>query len=232
MNIFFHIVDFSSIFFMINWSVKFVMNYNSIYRTLSPDIKIQFDNRIVSTAHSLIAPIHAITSIYKYGWTPYSTLKELPKEISYKLYFSTAYFLWDVFASLQEKDKSFVLHAFACLLVFMMGCWNPTISSFIVSFLFYELSTPFVNIRWFLLTFNPIKFKKYIKQLEKIIFVLFALTRIGIGLPLQYNILDTYWSSFKNNPTLMKMGALSANISLGGLNIYWFGKMLKKFLKK
>ena len=225
-------IDFTSMFFLIQWGVKLVMYKNKTYQMMNDQTQMQFDNRVVSTIHSLISPINAIRSIYYQGIKPFSNISELIPSTLFSIQFSTGYFLWDVFASLDEKDLSFLLHAIACLGIFGMGCVDPSITLFVLSFLIYELSTPFINARWFLLKFNPTRFRILIKILEKGVFLLFFIMRICIGIPMQYNVFTLYHSYFKEFPTIKGAGIMAANMGLGGLNLFWFGKMVRNFLKK
>ena len=217
---------------MIQKGIPLFMDCNKTYKEMNKSNRLQFNNRVVSTIHSILAPIHAIKAIYSYGLKPSSKISELSPYTMYSIHFSTGYFLWDVFASIEETDKSFILHALACLGVFGMGCVDPSITMYILSFLLYELSTPLVNARWFLLKFNPKRFRIVIKSIEKMVFLLFFVLRICIGGPIQYNLFKIYYSYFKDHPTIKGMGMMLANMGLGGLNLFWFGKMFKKFLKK
>jgi hypothetical protein len=68
---------------------------------------------------------------------------------------STAFFIWDVLRSnrWEQFDPVFILHHVLCILL-----WNHTViygvgSYILLWFMTYELSTPFIHIRWACLTF-------------------------------------------------------------------------------
>ena len=224
------VIDFAVLFFMIQKGTPFVMKFSKTYKNMNQGSRIQFNNRVVSTIHSVLAFVHSLTSIYTNKIQPYSKITDISDYAMYSMEFSTGYFLWDLFASLEEQDTSYLLHAIACLGVFSTGCIDPSITMFIIPFLMYECSTPFINIRWFLLKFKYLQ--RYIASLEKLIFILFFVSRIGIGLPIQYKILNIYYSHFEAFPTIKGLGIMFSNIALGGLNVYWCGKMVYKFLMK
>ena len=169
MKILLPIIDFSAIFFFLQYTVKLLLGKTTWYKSLTDKNKLQFENRVVSTYHSIFAPLHTVKALYYEGFSSSVT----SPYIMYGMYFSLGYFLWDLSASIKEGDPSFIIHAIACLGVFIMGLLEPSITIVVLSFLLYEVSTPFVNLRWFLLKYNAKRFKTWISRLEKIIFCLF-----------------------------------------------------------
>ncbi len=63
------------------------------------------------------------------------------------------YFLWDTYVSIRhyrDYGPSFVFHGVVCFTVFLLGLGGPFAFYFGGVFLMFELSTPFLNIHWFL----------------------------------------------------------------------------------
>lgn len=232
MKILLPIIDFSSIFFLIQWSVILFLGRNKRYKSLSKKNKLQLENRVVSTFHSIFAPIHTVKALCYEGFSNSVQPMEVSSYTKYSMHFSLGYFLWDLVASIKEGDPSFIIHAIACLGVFIMGLLDPSITIVVLSFLLYEVSTPFVNIRWFLLKYDAKRFKTWISRLEKIIFCLFTGVRIVMGLPVQLYFLHKFWNSFTQTPTVSNAVMIMGNAGLGGLNVFWAGKMIYTFLQK
>ncbi|QLL34299.1 hypothetical protein HG536_0G01580 [Torulaspora globosa] len=62
--------------------------------------------------------------------------------------FAIGYFLWDIYISVFYSTLPFVLHAVVSTLVFCIGL-KPYIQYYAPVFLLFELSNPFLNVRWF-----------------------------------------------------------------------------------
>jgi hypothetical protein len=66
--------------------------------------------------------------------------------------FAAGYFLWDTLAGIEHLDvqgAGALLHGIAALTITIMG-FRPFANYYGVNFVLYELSTPFLNVHWFL----------------------------------------------------------------------------------
>ena len=53
-------IDYTSLFFMLKWSVHLLLYKTQFYKTLNIENRLKLGNRVVSTVHSIFAPIHTL----------------------------------------------------------------------------------------------------------------------------------------------------------------------------
>ncbi|OCL08058.1 DUF887-domain-containing protein [Glonium stellatum] len=178
--------------------------------------------------------------------------------------FAAGYFLWDLQVSINHLDvlgTSSLLHAIGALLVTSIG-FRPFANYYGLNFILYELSTPFLNIHWFLDKLNMTGSRAQLLN-GIILIITFGCCRLLWGTyqsVLIYNDIWTAWNSpllFKNErncatfirtnsgeaglngecgmhflPTWLVIVYLGSNTVLSVLNFYWFGRMIKAILKR
>ncbi|AET39465.1 Ale2p Ecym_4414 [Eremothecium cymbalariae DBVPG len=153
--------------------------------------------------------------------------------------FAIGYFVWDTIISFVHSSFPFVLHGAVSSTVFLIGM-KPYINYYGAMFLWFELSNPFLNLRWFLAHFmsddviarHPrlSRMCSMLKFVNDVVFItVFFGARIVYG---YYKIvelaLDFY--SVRHHPNFLPLETafiLIGNLILDLLNAIWFWTMLK-----
>ncbi|KAH3900882.1 Ale2p SCDLUD_002340 [Saccharomycodes ludwigii] len=146
--------------------------------------------------------------------------------------FAIGYFMWDILISILYSTFPFVIHGLISFTVYSIGS-KPYINYYASIFLFFELSNPFLNIRWFALKYELgriSKFWRFLVDANDLLFmVTFFLCRIVWGLA-QICILCYDFYIVKDDPRFLiyeTMFICLGNFVLDGLNLMWFGTMIK-----
>ncbi|OCF32604.1 hypothetical protein I317_00373 [Kwoniella heveanensis CBS 569] len=195
----------------------------------------EFDKRTrIGWATHVVSMVHAILVIPLAFQCLQSTILSLDPVFGYDpfvghvLAFSSGYFLWDTIDSLLNSSIGFVVHGAACLAVYMFS-FRPFLAGFGPPFLLWELSTPLLNIHWFmdksgLSTRYPTFF-----LVNALLFMLvFFLARIVYGGANSVLFFQTMWTERHRIPLHLHLIYCTGNLALNGLNWLWFSKMLKK----
>lgn len=156
-----------------------------------------------------------------FATTPYS-----------KFYTSMAlsYFIWDtIFSTIYVRffGLGFLVHGIVSTAVFCIACEYKFIQYYSATFLLFEISTPFLDIRWVGLKYDVLS--ETFKLVNNIILILiFFFIRICWG---WYQVarlgVDLY--AARNKEGFTTVGALiilGCNMVLDLLNVYWFTKMM------
>ncbi|WVQ98062.1 hypothetical protein IAU59_005184 [Kwoniella sp. CBS 9459] len=218
-TIFFYSVQFASH----RLSPRLVQKYAEFDRRT----KVGWATHVVSMVHAiLIIPLafkclqsNILSADPVFGYDPF---------VGHVLAFSSGYFLWDTIDSLLNSSIGFVVHGAACLAVYMFS-FRPFLAGFGPPFLLWELSTPLLNIHWFmdksgLSTRYPTFF-----LVNALLFMLvFFLARIVYGGANSVLFFQTMWTERHRIPLHLHLIYCTGNLALNGLNWLWFSKMLKK----
>lgn len=144
---------------------------------------------------------------------------------------SAAYFVWDTLESaLSGAGIDFVLHGLACTIIYMIG-YRPFTAYYGPRALIWELSTPFLNIHWFLdkvgKTGTPL-------QLVNAGFLLasFLGARLIYGPYISYSFLRTMWEVRHEVSPFVTVPFAVGNLVLNFLNYMWFSKMIAAIQKR
>lgn len=149
-----------------------------------------------------------------------------------KFYTSMAlsYFIWDTIVStiyVKFFGVGFLVHGIVSTIVFWIAVDYTFIQYYSATFLLFEISTPFLDIRWVGLKFDVLS--ETVKLINNIILILiFFFIRICWG---WYQVgrlgIDLY--AARNSEGFTTTGAiiiLTCNSVLDILNVYWFTKMM------
>ncbi|RUS22129.1 TLC domain-containing protein [Endogone sp. FLAS-F59071] len=143
------------------------------------------------------------------------------------------YFLWDIFTSLRywkEQGIGFVFHGICSFTVYILS-FRPFLNYYGAVFLMFEMSTPFLNINWFLdklgMTGSP-------AQIVNGIFLLltFFWVRLVFGFYMSYRTYVDVSAVIDRVPTFHCVVYGVANVVLNFLNVYWFGLMIKSLSRR
>ncbi|WWC67953.1 uncharacterized protein I206_101872 [Kwoniella pini CBS 10737] len=197
----------------------------------------EFDKRTkIGWASHTVSMVHAILVIpLSIKCLSSTLLKEDPifgydSFVGHVFAFSSGYFLWDTLDSIFNSTIGFVIHGAACLAVFIFS-FRPFLAGFGAPFLLWELSTPLLNIHWFmdkagLSTKYPTFF-----LINALMFMLtFFLARIVYGGANSLIFFKTMWIERNRIPLHLHIIYCSGNLALNALNWLWFSKMLQKML--
>ena len=153
---------------------------------------------------------------------------------------ASGYFVWDFFTCLynvKTEGWAYVGHGIMCCCVYSYGLFGQTYHLYGAILLAWELSTPFVQLRWLLKLLGLEDGKLYYYN-GIMMLLMFFLVRIVLGYACSIHFFYTGLNELFNTPPaarhiptpwlLMYMGA---NAFLNGLNTNWFLKMVNGALK-
>ncbi|EIN07165.1 DUF887-domain-containing protein [Punctularia strigosozonata HHB-11173 SS5] len=180
--------------------------------------------RVVSLLHALVIIPLAFRALHvprlaqdkAFGWDDrHGTLAAV----------ACGYFLWDsVESAVHYIDVGFVIHGLACLAIYALS-FKPFLAYYGARFLLWELSTPFLNINWFL-----DKTGKTGSTLQLInglcLLSTFAGARLIYGGIMSYDFFQTLYAVRNELPTAYLIIYGLGNVVLQGLNWFWFTKMI------
>lgn len=209
---------------------KILLLFPSITKPLKNEKnKLDLCVRVVSFIQAIIIcflgiPVFCnkyLSKDHVFATTPYS-----------KFYTSMAlsYFIWDTIIStiyVKYFGVGFLIHGIVSTVVFWIAAENSFIQYYSAIFLLFEISTPFLDIRWIGLKYTVLN--DTIELLNNIILILiFFFIRICWGWYQVYRLaIDLYIAKDSENFTFIGAGIiLGCNIILDILNVYWFGKMM------
>ncbi|KAJ9049363.1 hypothetical protein DSO57_1025382 [Entomophthora muscae] len=141
------------------------------------------------------------------------------------------YFVWDiVYVLVQGQHMSFLLHGIACLAVFLYS-YTPFLNYYGAVFLMFELSTPFLNLVYFM---DKCSYSKTLMfKLNGIVLLLvFFLVRIVFGLYMSVKTFESVITEGYRAPLHLMALYGSANVALNLLNQLWFYKLVCLFVRK
>lgn len=151
--------------------------------------------------------------------------------------FALGYFLWDIYISMVYSTLPFVIHAVVSTVVFCIGM-KPYIQYYGCVFLMFELSNPFLNIRWFVMKYlsgsDDSKLTRWIQLINNLcLMTVFFLARIVWGWWQIANLAYDFWL-VRHDPRFLPWGSLAillGNFVLDILNVVWFATMCKVAVK-
>ncbi|KAH8117182.1 DUF887-domain-containing protein [Phellopilus nigrolimitatus] len=186
--------------------------------------------RVVSLVHALVIIPLALRSLdfpalnadRVFGWDPrVGTLTGI----------ACGYFLWDTLESvIHLSEIGFVVHGLACFFIFSLS-FKPFIAYYVPRFLLWELSTPFLNIHWFL---DKMGRTGSTLQLINGLCLLgtFAGVRLVYGSIQSYAFYQTLFVNKDDIAFIMILTYGVGNVILNGLNVIWFRKMVIALRKR
>ena len=108
---------------------------------------------------------------------------------------------------------------------------RPFLNYYGLNFILYELSTPFLNIHWFLdkldMTGSDAQWYNGLALISS-----FGCSRLLWGTYQSYKMYQDVWQALKTPgelpvPTWLALSYLASNTVLSVLNFWWFGRMVK-----
>lgn len=153
---------------------------------------------------------------------------------------SAGYFLVDgtvVLKNLKEHGPEPLTHAVICITFFVYSAVRQQLQYYAPRVIFFELSTPFVHLRWFLYSLGLQKTKLY-KANGLAMICSFTVCRMVWGTKLLTTFLTSAYK-YRKNPPLVKspMGKVASRIigfmgcGITVLNYFWYYKMMRGAFK-
>jgi hypothetical protein len=168
---------------------------------------------------------------------------------------ATGYFLWDLVVTSRNMDVfgiGTLAHAISALAVYALG-FRPFVNYYACNFILWELSTPFLNIHWFLDKLNMTGSALQLCNGLLLISTFFS-CRLVYGTYQSYLVFRDIWLAVGVQPDSPSTGQqpyqdafrfatptvplwlavsyLASNITLNSLNFYWFYKMIQALHKR
>ncbi|XP_055962564.1 TLC domain-containing protein 4 [Sorex fumeus] len=205
------------------------------FRKLSPQKKIEWNSRIVSTVHSLVVGILGLYILFfdkskddpLWGESP---LVDVNISIASGYLFSDLVILllnWEVVG-----DVGFVLHHCTSLYAFIFLLTNGVLRYIGNYRLLAELSSPFVNQRWF---FEALKYPKFSKANiinGVLMMVVFFIVRVAAMPPFYYYVYSVYGTEpYLKLGRVIQYSWISSCSILDVMNIMWMIKISKGCIK-
>ncbi|KAG0024367.1 hypothetical protein BGZ81_007738 [Podila clonocystis] len=202
------------------------------YPKLMGTKRLNWDVHVVSTVHAITIVILATPLLWN------ETLLQ-DKIFGYDFHagqvyaVACGYFLWDTLHSIRHvKDFGigFVFHGFCSFSVFIYS-FKPFLQYYGSVFLMFELSTPFLNIHWFM---DKLGMTGSAYQLVNGIVLLsvFFSARIVFGLYMSYHTYLSVMPVIAQVPWHLIIIYSAANVVLNSLNLFWFYKMIESLMKR
>lgn len=200
------------------------------FKTLSYKTRIDFHIHVVSLVQSVLILILIIPCFYDldlaedrvFGYTPYS---------GFVTTMALGYFLWDSVMSIwyvQYFGIGFLVHGIVSSAVFAIGL-SPFISYYAAVFILFELSTPFLNLRWFGLKVPGLFSETFQLINNAVLILIFFFVRICYGFYQAFNLFSDFYVNYQDE-RFHTTGAIiifTGNVVLDILNLYWFYRMVK-----
>lgn len=203
------------------------------YLKLNKKGRINFDIHIVSSVQCLLSIVLCVPLFLDktFGATSYGQLFGSDFNHTLVAAVTVGYFIWDFLVCIVYFDLfgvSFLLHAVTALTVFSIT-FIPFFQYWIPRFLIFELSTPFVNVNWFInkLPAGTVP-TKYSVANGICLLVVFFVVRILWGFLALYRILALlveHWPALTSLLRIVAIVVLMFNFTLDTLNVFWFKKM-------
>lgn len=227
------------------------------YGKLSRKKRLNWDAHVVSMVQSCLINALAIWVIWAdderramsweervWGYTGASAMVQA---------MAAGYFVWDLFVTSFNLDVfglGTLAHAVAALLVYSLG-FRPLVNYYGCVFILWELSTPFLNIHWFM---DKVGMTGSRAQLYNGVLLLatFGICRLVVGTWQSYLVMKDLLLAVNASPTSEKEGLatmmyadahttapwwaagayLLSNLTLNGLNFYWYFAMIRAVRKR
>ncbi|XP_012516643.1 PREDICTED: transmembrane protein 56 [Propithecus coquereli] len=206
------------------------------FNSLSFEKKIEWNSRVVSTCHSLLVGIFGLYIFLFDEATIADPLWGDPSLVNVNIAIASGYLISDLLILIWHwkviGDKFFIIHHCAALYAYYFVLKDGVLA-YIGNFrLLAELSSPFVNQRWF---FEALKYPKFSKAnvINGILMtVVFFIVRIVSIPPLYCFIYSVYGTEpYRRLGLLIQCSWISSCVVLDVMNVMWMIKISKGCIK-
>lgn len=174
--------------------------------------------------------------------------------------FAVGYFVWDTYIMVrytQVFGQAMLAHGIACTITFSLG-FRPVFNYYGCVFMLYELSTPLLNIHWFMDKVGMTGSSLQIYNGIALIVTFFAV-RLVYGAYMSIKIYSDTWTALQLQcssielesklqkhdrwmpstplsncplPTWLLLFYLGGHLTLNSLNVYWFAAMIRAIKRR
>lgn len=208
------------------------------YSQLNKSQKIEWNNRGFSTVHAIITSIISfylvmISDLFKEGSHPELIIdrKSIASDATFGI--SLGYFIYDLAMILQLFPSlggmEYIIHHGLSLYSFSLALLSGQAHLYILMVLFTEITTPFVNMRWYLDHAGLKNSKLYLLN-GIALTVGWLLARIVLF----FYLFSHMYAHFDQVRTMFDLGfysLLAVPSTLAGMNVFWFWKILRGLVK-
>ena len=204
--------------------------YNIEYLRSQPIERESWKNYSVALMSNTILGVSSLINILTRDVSTYNSLNNL--DILIYLY-AISYFIYDLyivnFKVITKKKNEYNVHHFIVLYSIIYTLIYEVYSGYLIWFMTTELSTIFLDMRWFLLK-SKIREKAFLSKVISFnFFITYSLFRV-IQLPYaEYQFVINYDTTLSNHFYLYRQ--VSIFFLIYALNIHWYTQILKKFGK-
>ncbi|EQK99039.1 hypothetical protein G6O67_002320 [Ophiocordyceps sinensis] len=166
---------------------------------------------------------------------------------------AAGYFVWDLIVTSRNLDVfglGTLAHAIAALLVYCLG-FRPFVNYYGCIFILWELSTPFLNLHWFMDKLDMTGSRAQLYNGLMLLFSFFS-CRLVYGTYQSVRVFRDIWAAVNNHPSSGPQDSavmafvtvkstvplwlatlyLASNLTLNSLNFYWFVMMIRAVRKR
>eukprot|EP00455_Lapot_gusevi_P041061 TRINITY_DN4721_c0_g2_i3.p1 TRINITY_DN4721_c0_g2~~TRINITY_DN4721_c0_g2_i3.p1 ORF type:complete len:290 (-),score=42.28 TRINITY_DN4721_c0_g2_i3:83-865(-) len=235
------------------FAARFVCSrYFSTYKANPHDLH-EATNKVISGLHAIfstVASLIVIVSDQSRIGSSETRMFGASELCQYCIALSCGYFLYDLLhlyldtisqhssfqklvndADFRQRKLPYLIHHFACFVVYFLCLCKLFGMLYLCGFLLWELSTPLLNLRWFLLKFGDPN-SKLVKHISILFAVTFFLARIVFGTWLTFHLwvdmFPLYSRPDVDHSFLTILLGCSTALSL--LNLFWFGQIVQMAL--
>ncbi|XP_057574199.1 TLC domain-containing protein 4 [Hippopotamus amphibius kiboko] len=206
------------------------------FNNLNFEKKIEWNSRVVSTCHSLVVGVFGLYIILFDEATIADPLWGDPSLVKVNIAIASGYLISDLLVLICYwrviGDKYFIIHHCAALYAYYFVLRDGVLG-YIANFrLLSELSSPFVNLRWF---FEALKYPKFSKAnvangiLMTVVFFIVRIASIPPFYGYIYSVLGT--DAYVKLGFLIQCSWISTCVVLDVLNVMWMIKISKGCVK-
>eukprot|EP00892_Ulva_mutabilis_P001743 jgi/Ulvmu1/1156/UM107_0030.1 len=146
---------------------------------------------------------------------------------------SAGFFLHDAVSCLIRESPFYVVHGLTCCLGYTAGAYLGLGHFYGGLFLLWEISTPFVQLRWILYKMGATETTAYAINGLLMVFS-FGMVRVVFGTYFTGLLYYDTWKELKSDsktPDAFPAGVCAAATIVSCLNYYWFSLMIKSLVK-
>lgn len=211
--------------------------FPNIFKNLSKRTQVDFHVHIVSMIQSisiliLCIPFFVTTDHEDYiGNTSHERVFGSTGYLGLITTLALGYFTWDALIStvyVAYFGPGFLIHGIMSAMVYFIGL-TPFIQYYAPIFILFEISTPFLNLRWFGLKIPGLIPESFQLVNNAILILIFFLVRICFGWYQAFTLFSDFyylWDHELFSP-FSAVIIFTGNMVLNVLNIYWFYRMVK-----
>lgn len=202
--------------------------FTKIYLEQNDAVKLDWDSRIMSTIHAIISTILAYHAIFTHPKLLEDLYFYYQPSFTFVISYTVGYLMADMPIVISQNDYMMCIHHGMGILGLSTSTTTGLASGTLIFFLTTEITTPFMNLRWFL----------YQSGLRDNIFyyanglfgtLLWFVFRVLI-IPYYYYLFYNQFETFQTLRPLLYHQCYLYAFTLNSLNLIWFYKIMNGLL--